>query len=173
MDVGFSQRLLGERASLDVTYFDNQFDDLISFNAAFEAVNIAEASARGIESSFGWILSEQFRWDINHTWTDSEDAATGSQLARRPEHRLTTSLFFEPGSTWRTSLTVVAVQERVDSDGSPMDDYERIDASVSVPILEDLRVGVRLMNLLDQSYEEINGFTTPGFQGAVTLSYGF
>lgn len=171
-DLGFSQSLYGERASFDVTYFDNQFDDLISFDADFEAVNIAEASARGVETSFGWVVSERFRWDINHTWTDSEDDATRAQLARRPKQRLTTSLFFEPSKAWRSTVTVVAVQDRIDSDGSPMDDYERLDASVSYRVREGLRLGARLMNLLDQTYEEINGFTTPGFQAALTLVYG-
>ena len=170
-DLGFAQSWMGDRATLDVTYFDNQFDALIAFNAAFMAVNIAEASARGVETAFRLLANERYTWDVNHTWTDAKNDQTGLQLARRPKHRFTTSLFFEPTPRWQGSVSLVAVQDRVDSDGSEMDDYERLDANASYRVMENLRLGARLINILDQDYEEISGFTTPGLQVALTIAY--
>ena len=170
-DLGLGRTWREGKTSVDVTWFDSQFDDLISFNANFMAVNIAEASASGIEASFGWLFNDSYRLDANYTWTDTEDEMTGEQLARRPEHRFTTSFFFEPASRWQGTISLVAVQDRVDSDGSEMDDYERVDANASYRVLENLRVGARILNLLDQEYEEINGFTTPGLQVALTVGY--
>jgi vitamin B12 transporter len=57
---------------------------------------------------------------------------------------------------------VVAVAERIDSDGSPMDDYERLDLAADYRLGTHLRPYLRIDNLVDQDYEEVNGFTTPG-----------
>ena len=54
-DVGFEQRFAGDRAAIELTYFANHFDDLISlgpfdpvtFNAQYE--NIGETRASGLE----------------------------------------------------------------------------------------------------------------------------
>ncbi|MDX1382775.1 MAG: TonB-dependent receptor [Thermoanaerobaculia bacterium] len=170
-DVGIGRTWRQGRTTVDLTWFDGDFDDLISFNAAFMAVNVAEAAAHGVEATFGWMFDDRYRWDASYTWTDSEDRATGLPLARRPEHRFATSLLFEPTSRWRGAVTLVAVRDRIDADGSDMDDYERVDANASYRVLEGLRVGARVLNLLDQDYEEINGFTTPGLQVALTVGY--
>lgn len=53
-----------------------------------------------------------------------------------------------------------------------MDDYERVDLSLEYRATRHLAPYVRLENLLDEDYEEVNGFTTPGFQGVVGVRVG-
>jgi len=55
-----------------------------------------------------------------------------------------------------------AVRDRIDSDGSEMDDYVRVDLSLEYRWRGWLTPYLQVENLLDEDYEEVNGFTTPG-----------
>jgi vitamin B12 transporter len=43
-----------------------------------------------------------------------------------------------------------------------MDDYERLDLAARYRLARHLEPYLRIDNLLDEDYEEVNGFTTPG-----------
>jgi vitamin B12 transporter len=148
----------------DVTAFASDVDNLIDFDlATLRAENVAAARIRGVESQLAWLpsvpgLEARASW----TWTDTEDRATGEPLARRPEHRGTLGAVWDPAGRWDAALTLTAVAGRVDSDGTPMEDYERLDATAGWRALPRTTVYLRLDNLLDDEAAEVNGFTTPG-----------
>ena len=73
------------------------------------------------------------------------------------------------GSPPGPALAVFAVRDRVESSGLAMDDYERVDLALDYRVGRRLRPYVRFENLLDEDYEEVPGFTTPGFSAAVGL----
>lgn len=166
-DVGFEWSLAEDRWVIDVTYFDTDFDDLILFTFPGGFVNVAEATSSGVELTLGWRPSEHFSLSASHTYNDTEDLATGLQLARRPESRSTLTASFDVIEKLRGSLTVIAVSDRIDSDGAVMDDYERLDLSLDYRLTERWHPFLRLENLLDSDYAEIPGFTTPGATAAV------
>jgi outer membrane cobalamin receptor len=107
-DVGASQEFLNRRASLDLTYFDNRFKDLIIFAAdpvTFGPVKLADgrltnfiiverASARGVELSGAARPLRALRLMASYTFLRSrlERAAgpvnreLGLPLLRRPRH---------------------------------------------------------------------------------------
>ena len=55
------------------------------------------------------------------------------------------------------------VEQRRDSDGAKMDNYERVDLTLRYRLYHHYRPYVRVENLFDEDYEEIPGFGTPGF----------
>lgn len=166
-DVGVELRGEDSRWTFDVTYFDTDFEDLILFTFPAGFVNLAEATSKGVEVTFGWRPNERFSLNGSHTYNDTEDLATGQQLARRPEQRSTLSVAFDLIDKLRGSATVVAVSDRIESDGSVMDDYERLDLSLAYQLTERWRPFLRVENLLDSDYEELPGFTTPGTTAVV------
>jgi vitamin B12 transporter len=96
---------------------------------------------------------------------DSEDEATGRPLARRPTNRASLQVWFQPVARLSGVVSLVSVSDRIDSDGTNMDDYERVDLAMEYAATRHLTPYVRLENLLDEDYEEVSGFTTPGFSG--------
>lgn len=163
-DAGVSASLF-DKLDADVTFFRTDIDDLITFDSTtFLAENIASASIHGIEASLSAEICEGLRSSAQYTWTDSENDETGAQLARRPKHSGSVDLFFEPIENLRGSISFLMVRDRIDSDGTDMDNYERVDASVEYTLLEYVTPFVRVENMFDEDYEEINGFTTPGFE---------
>jgi vitamin B12 transporter len=68
---------------------------------------------------------------------------------------------------------VAAVQDRIDSDGTKMDDYQRVDLKVEYSLRPWLQPYLFLQNLLDKHYEEVTGYSSPGFSAlaGIRLSY--
>ncbi|MCB0344278.1 MAG: TonB-dependent receptor [Bdellovibrionales bacterium] len=163
-DVGLGVTLF-EDITADVTYFRSEIDDLITFDSiTFLAENIDSASIHGVEFTLNAKLCEQLSGSAQYTYTDAENDETGTQLARRPKHRGSLDLFFEPVENLTGSITLLVVRDRIDSDGSDMDDYTRVDASLQYTLLEKVTPFLRVENLFDEDYEEINGYSTPGFE---------
>jgi vitamin B12 transporter len=163
LDAGVEQTFAGGRLRFDLTYFDNRFEDLIVFDLTrFTFANVAEAESRGVELTVDAAPSPD--WDLLASWTydETEDLASGQPLARRPEHRGTLVASYRPTDRWQSTASVIAVADRIDSDGTPMDEYERVDLAVEYRLGGHLRPYARVENLLDRDYEEVTGFTTPG-----------
>ncbi len=163
-DVGVEQELIEDKATLDVTFFHNEIDDLITFDGeTFLAANIEKAKILGVESSLALELLEWLDSSWTYTYTDSENETTGGILPRRPRHRGTLQLFAQPTDELQASVSLVLVNSRRDSDRSKMDNYEVVDLAVSYALSEHIKPFLRIENLFDEDYEEVNGYGTLGF----------
>jgi vitamin B12 transporter len=164
IDAGIEYVFFKESVVIDVTYFHNEFDDLISFDVTTSRPeNISEAEAKGIELSANAMLGNQAELDLSYTYMDSEDKTTGAQLPRRPGHSGAILASMSPTEEFRSYARLLIVRERIDSDGSAMDNYERLDLNVEYVMNEHIFPYVRFENVLDHDYEEVNGFETAGF----------
>ncbi len=162
-ELGYEQALLEGELVLDVTYFASEIDDLIGFDTTTFAVgNTAEAEISGVEASAVWMASEGCTLSLSHTYTDPKDKSDGSQLARRSKNRTVATIAARCADVLTSSLSVLAVSDRVDTDGTQMDNYERVDIALSYKWTELLTPYLRVQNVLDQDYEEVPGYTTPG-----------
>ncbi len=174
-DVGVEQSWAHDRWRFDATWFELDFEDLIAFSfVTFVPENTARASSSGLELTLDYRHGPSFQLRASHTANDTEDLATGLQLARRPKHRSTLDLFFRPLPRLSGSASLIVVSDRIDSDGSDLDDYERVDLALGYE-LKGGRVEpyLRLENLLDEEYEEVNGFTSPGSVAVVGVRVAY
>ncbi len=163
-DVGTERSFLNGKVTAGVTWFENRFRDLIAFDFdTFIFGNVRRAKSRGAEASLRVRPRKEFSIEAAYTYNDTEDLDTGLQLARRPKNRLSLTGMFEPIDRLQGSASLVAVRNRIDSDGTEMDDYERLDVSLEYRLRPWLAPYVQLENVLDTEYEEVNGYTAPGF----------
>ena len=100
-EVGAEQKLWQERIRLGLTYFHNDFENLIRFVsipvAPFVAVvNLARARTAGIEATSEVDLLKNLVASVNYTYTDSETQGSNRPLAREPRHRWNVGLTWEP-----------------------------------------------------------------------------
>ena len=169
-DLGLEQSWGEDRWTLDVTWFDTDFEDLIAFSfVTFRPENTARASSSGVEVTLEYRPGPSFQLQASHTYNDTEDLATGLQLARRPKNRSTLELFFRPLPRLTGSASLMVVSDRIDSDGSELDDYTRLDLSLGYR-LDHFEPYLRVENLFDEDYEEVGGFTSPGALVVVGVS---
>lgn len=176
-DAGVEQRFAGDRAAVELTYFANHFDDLISlgpfdpvtFNARYE--NIGETRASGLELTGTAIANGGFRINGGYTFLDSKVIrsissspifASGKQLYRRPRHSGSLNASY---SRARVSVAAggVFIGARVDSDFnfptiSSNDGYATWNASGEVRVAQRTAVFVTIDNLADREYMEPLGY---------------
>jgi len=163
-DVGVEQIFLDGRAVADVTFFQNEIDNLITFDrTTFLAANIEESSVIGVESAVSLELAPGFDTSLAYTYTDSENETTGGVLPRRPRHRAAFQVFAEPIEGLSATASLILVNSRRDSDRSKMDNYEVVNMALSYFVCDLFEPFIRIDNLFDEDYEEVNGFGTRGF----------
>ena len=180
-DVGLEQRFAGDRASVELTYFSNHFDDLISlgpfdpvtFNAQYE--NIGETRAYGIELGGTAIVHGGLRVSSGYTYLDSKVIrstssspifAPGKQLYRRPRHSGSVQASY---SHKRVGLALggVFVGSRVDSDFNfptltSNESYALWNASGEVRITPRTGAFITIDNLADSDHMEPLGYPVVG-----------
>ena len=161
-DVGVQQRIGGSSVTVDLTWFDIDFDQLIEFDlTSFTFGNVAQASSTGAEFTLRYRPDIRASLEFSHTYNRTEDKATGNLLARRPKNRTTAVAQFQPTDRFAAALMAVFVSDRVDSNGAVMDDYTKVDVHLSYT-RSLWQPFVRIENALDEGYFEVPGFVTPG-----------
>ncbi len=161
-DVGVQQRIGGSGVTVDLTWFDIDFDQLIEFDlTSFTFGNVAQASSTGAEFTLRYRPDIRASLEFSHTYNRAENKATGNLLARRPKYRTAAVAQFQPTDRLAAALMAAFVSDRIDSDGAVMDDYTKVDLHLSYT-RSLWQPFVRVENALDEDYFEVPGFVTPG-----------
>jgi vitamin B12 transporter len=185
-DVGVDQKLWNERIRLGLTYFHNDFENLITcctpiptapFGGPF---NVGRARSQGIEVTGEVSLLKNLVASLGYTFTDTENRTTGQPLPREPEHRWNVGLTWEPTARLSLFTQVHVVSEQLDSIGPAENGpYTRVDVGGTWRILERmgwlrrLDLTARIQNLLDETYAEVRGFPALGINALVGLRASF
>lgn len=180
-DAGVEQSLWKERLVLGVTYFGNRFKDLIDFDSGTSKfINISKAETQGVEAFVSVRPVADLTLRASYTYTDTEDKSTGKPLLRRAKNKAGFDVgyrFLEKGNV---NLGLVYVGERDDLDFSTfpatrveLGDYLLVNLAASYDITKNFHVYGRIENLLDESYEEVKGYGTPGISVFAGLKLSF
>jgi vitamin B12 transporter len=163
-EVGIQRRT--RAATFDAAVFRNDIRDLIQYDFTRQTnANIGRARTEGVELSAETSPVPGIHLRLAYTYLRAVDETNGEPLVRRPRHRASASLAWDPGR-WRTSTEILFVGRRPDVEaaypyGATEDpSYTRID------IFASYRLGlvspfVRIENLTDRRYAEASGFPAP------------
>jgi vitamin B12 transporter len=175
-DVGIEKRLAEGRLIVDTTFFRNDFRDLIVFNpnsslGPFGALeNVGAARSAGVELSARWLWSEKTSARASYTFDDAIDHGSGTQLPRRPRDSFLITLDHQLNEQTSAGLTLLHVGNRNDV-AQQLESYYKLDLYLSWTLNDEWRIFARIDNMLDQQYEEIFGYGTPGIGGFAGLSW--
>lgn len=187
-DFGVDQKLWENRIRLGLTYFQNEFTNLISFvfiaTAPFvKGVNIGRARSAGIEFTSEADLTDTLTASVNYTYTDSENLTTDRLLPREPRHRWNIGLAWQPLPRLSLFSQVHVVSEQFEPTGGREGVYNsghtRVDVGGSYRLvnryafLQGLDLTARIQNLLNEGYAEVRGFPALGINALVGLKASF
>ncbi len=181
-DVGVEKQFKEGRITTGIVYFNSVFDDKIV--ATFTTVANANGTShrQGIELSMNASLTENLSISGSYTYTDAEDA-TNLEEVRRPRHSANLGLnyhFFDRRATINISMDYTGDQRDTRFFNFPtpsrrvtLDDYVLVNVATTVRLTENADLFVRVENLLDEDYENIFSFSTPGIGvfGGLTMHY--
>ena len=118
-------------------------------------------------------LAESWYLSGNYTYNDTENTS-GSSRIRRPEHLANLALRYQHANgKFAAQLNARGSYDSIDIDGSSLDDYEVINLSANFNLTQSLQVYGRVENLLDEDYQEVPTYYTPGVAGYAGVRYSF
>jgi vitamin B12 transporter len=169
-DAGIEFTTLAGRALIDVTYFRSTLTNKIE--GLSSPVNVAGQSLRqGVELAVNFKASSQLTLGASYTYLDAHNAL-GEQEARRSPNsgRVDANYRFDEG---RGNFNL-AVAYNGQMRDKPLDtfaytpvtvtlkDYTLVTAGASYKLQPGIEVFGRVENLLNQKYQEVYGYNTPG-----------
>lgn len=165
-DVGIEQYLFSERLGAGLTYFHNDFENLIDYDWAAGYININRARTSGIEGFVQVFPLPHLSLQASYTYTRAENRLTGEKLLRRPVHKAGVALDFRFLKNVQAHLDANIVGKREDYFPFPTRvtaaPYTLVNLAFSFPLSRGLEIFFRLDNLLDEDYEALLGYGTAG-----------
>jgi vitamin B12 transporter len=166
-DAGLIQTFFQDRLSLAVAYFNQKYENLIQADPrTFTAINIANASVKGVEANGSLRLFDGLEIRVGYTYLDTEDEDTGLPLIRRPKNKFSFGIGY---AARNLSLLAdyVYVGGRFDSTldartGNKLPPYSLVNLSGTYTIYKNIALFARVDNLFNKDYEDIRSFGTKG-----------
>lgn len=175
-EAGADYDLAGGRASIGVTYFDSTLEDEIYTTypaptfVATPANRTTESKQHGIEAFVSARPIPQIKFDLAYTWLDAEE--NGVTEVRRPRHTASiNTTVFSTDERLSGTLTVRYNGRNTDvayTDPSyapvrvSMQEFVLVNLNAEFRLSDRLSVFGRVENLLNEDYEEIFSYATPG-----------
>ncbi len=193
-EAGIEQPLFDGRVSLGATYFHEDLDNEINGFAfdpdtfLFTAENLdGESKRRGVEVTALARITGGLRLSGSYTYLDATepDALTGDDKGevRRPRHVAALNgdwRFLDNRANLNLNLTYVG--DRTDVFFEPvafnkeivnLDSYYLATVAVSYQLTEQVKLFARVENLLEQRYEDVYGYNTPGLGAYAGIGLSF
>ena len=183
-DAGIEHQFFDGRALVDVTYFRNDFDNLVVFvfngiPPAFGTLqNVASAFSGGVELTGRFELGPDTFVQASYTHMEADNNATGQQLLLRPRNRAAVSLTQELlDDQAAVTFTMRYVGNRSDAGfppPNPLDEYIVVDAAFWYQLSDRVRLFGRVDNVTDEAYQESFGFASAPLSayGGVVVELG-
>ena len=169
-DIGVDQQIIRNRLAAELTFFDNDYDNLITFNpSTFVLENIDSAYTQGIEAALTTTVTETLSVKSAYTYTETQNRQTDESLLRRPRNKGSVTLLYEPTNRITSQLQWRFYSSRFDNDYSSyspvrttLAGYGIVDIAITYKASDSLDLFTRVDNLFDQEYEEVLGYGTMG-----------
>lgn len=167
-EAGVEQDLFKGRVSMGATYFRTRIKNLIVSTPTFSSVeNRSEANLSGVEAFFQAAPYDGVTFRADYTFTRAEDGSNGQELLRRPKHKASAALDYSLGDNGMVGVTATYVGKRRDIDAVTFArivtaSFTTVGLHASYDVTPTFRVFARVSNLLDEDYEDPDGFNQPG-----------
>lgn len=175
------ERALGDRASLSATYFNETLEDEINgfvFDPTtfqFTAANVSGRSERqGVELTASAEFSQSIDFSASYTYTDStqpDDLGNQIDEIRRPQNVAAFNVNYVANERVNINVNAAYNGSQYDTFFPPfprspeqvkLASYTLVTVAVSYQMTPRLELFGRIVNLLDENYEDVFGFNTPG-----------
>ena len=172
-DVGVEQDLFGKTSTWGVTYFENQFNNLIQANfAPYVNQNVSKAKVNGVETFVEVRPWTDLTLRGNYTYQQTQNLDNGEQLLRRPKDKASFDADYRFFEKAHIHANVLVVGQKADY-ASTVAGYALLNLAGSYDVYKDVQLFARLDNVFDKQYEEVYGYGTSGVAGygGVKLAY--
>jgi vitamin B12 transporter len=187
-DVGLDHTFLDGDARFTATYFEATLEDEIftvfTFVPPFSFFSspdnrTTESERKGIELTLNAKLDEAWSLDAVYTYLDAVEA--GLEEVRRPPHTAALNVSYRFLDRAEATLTVRYTGDQFDNEFATATPESRVrlqaftlvNLSASYEVTDNIELFARAENLLDEKYEEVYSYATPGIAAYAGLRARF
>ena len=164
-----------KRGTISATWFDTDFTNLIASSPDFSSViNIQRARTRGAELAAQASLPAAVELRASFTYLEAQNLTSNTRLLRRPRQSGSLDAWHDFGRGVSAGAGVTFAAHRRDVNAKTFaqidaEDYTVARVYAAWQATPRLALKIRVENLLDEKYEEVNGYPALGrgvFAGA-------
>ncbi|OIO38647.1 MAG: hypothetical protein AUJ72_02125 [Candidatus Omnitrophica bacterium CG1_02_46_14] len=168
-EIGIEQPLANGRLNIGVTYFHNDFTNLIDsilnpdnfYSDQYK--NISSAKSEGIEVPLNFHFSDILQITGNYTWLNTENGDTKEPLLRRANNKANLDLNLTLTKQLTMNVDTGYVGHRFSASGVKLKRYSKTDMRLTYQMNSHWDIYLRVENLFNKKYEEVRNYGTPGF----------
>ncbi|HET7883966.1 MAG TPA: TonB-dependent receptor [Acetobacteraceae bacterium] len=161
-------------ATFGATYFNEQIQNLIvaQLVPVDTVVNVGSAHIQGVETELSLRLANWLTVQASYTFTDAQNADTGSRLLRRPQNAaaLNATITPLPGLTISPELLLTGAFQDflVDNGGNATANIVSsqhgliANLTVTYDVAPHVQLFANAQNMFYSKFEPVNGYQTPG-----------
>ena len=169
-DLGVEQQIMEGKILFGARYFSNIYKNLIQFDFSQGYTNIGKAESKGKELFIKAQFVDNLLIHTTYTRTEAKDKDENIFLLRRPKDKFSLNINYRFTKKANINLSIIYIGERDDmeflgwtSTRIIMPSYTLLNATCSYDLLQNVQIFIRLDNILNEEYEMIKGYGTPGF----------
>ncbi len=181
-DAGLEQDIIRKKVMAGVSYFNNNFDNLIDFLkvAPYTNNNISRAKVSGVETFLELHPINDLTFRGTYTYQQTLNLVTDTQLLHRPRNKASFDADYQFVEKAHVHLNVLMVGQKADSayisgESVPLTigSYALLNLAGSYDVHKNVQLFARIDNVLNKQYEEVYGYGTSGVAGygGVKLAY--
>jgi vitamin B12 transporter len=168
-ELGWDQHFAGGRGLASAVWFQSQLTDEIYTDFAVSPATARNAASRsdrsGLELEAGWDVTDTVALFGSATLMQSKQ--DGAAEIRRPERLASLTIDWHPEAGWSASLSLDHTGKQTDTDfgtyqSVTLDAYTLVGTQLRWQAREGVELYVRGENLLDEDYQDVFGYHTPG-----------
>lgn len=164
-DIGFEQPLFKNKVSLGVTYFDNNFKNMVDWDYnASKYKNIGRAQTKGLELEANFKPIKTISLNANYTYLDAKDKDTGKKLIGRPQDQGEVNFNWSVSSKTNLNFAAKYVGHRWDDSNNTRETkrYAKVDFYATYDLTKNFQAFTKIENIFDKEYMEVLGYSTLG-----------
>lgn len=169
-DAGIEQRLLDDRLSIEVNYFNQRIRNQIDYQSG-RYENLDRVKSKGWEVITTARPLDWIEVSANYTFQDTHENDASTQLRRTPEQLGSAHLTVFATDDIVLGADVVYNGEEYESASVTLDSWTRVDLRGSYRVNENFDVYARVENLFNEEYQDIYRYGTPDLSGYVGIRF--
>jgi outer membrane cobalamin receptor len=149
------------------TGFYSDIRDLIIYvpdaSFVFSPQNVGRASIHGASVEVEGAAGDRVRLRASATWLHAKDAASGMDLPNRPRYSGSVAISTRAGAATLTGAAVYVGPRFADTANTvTLPGYVSVSLNTDVPLSDAVALRASVSNLLNTTYEPVQGFPAPG-----------
>lgn len=159
-------------------WYNRKINNGIDYNYIdFNFFNFIQQNVNGLEVELTHRINQQNQFSINYTLLNGKetnqnrvtnrDTITYNYLLKRPKHVINFQYQLKLNKKWDAAFTARYISKRYDVGGYGkadvvLDDYTLLNTHISYQYSKRLQIFGDVQNILNQQFQEINGYSTMG-----------